>query len=67
MTAELPVIASRVEGLKDLVSSELLFSKEDAEDLAAKIQYLENAANLDAAKTHSKEISEKQVMRPQVF
>jgi len=59
MTAELPVIASRVEGLKDLVSSELLFSKENAEDLAAKIQYLENAANLDAAKTHSKEISEK--------
>lgn len=57
MSAGLPVIASRVEGLQDLVAPDALFTKGCAEELALKIRSLERAHNLEAVKAHSKEIA----------
>tara|TARA_B100000161_G_C33556417_1_gene418156 strand:- start:1570 stop:2544 length:975 start_codon:yes stop_codon:yes gene_type:complete len=59
MSAKLPVIGSEVEGLKDIVSKDLLFTKGCAEDLSKKIRSLESAENHSAAKVHSEAIFNK--------
>ena len=50
---------NQVEGLKDIVSKDLLFTKGCAEDLLKKIRSLESAENHNAAKVHSKAIFNK--------